>query len=135
MYFLFAVDNRTLKPRVTNKTVDVGVFMDYATTLSSQQKMAVFQFLSTGLRVCLCLSVSLSKHSIVLKPPLVPVLLNSAVCAVMEEVLLSHVCCKLCFCDLHCRGEAVSGAVRVWGDAETTAESADCGSEAAQQGL
>lgn len=48
-----AVDNRTFKPRKA-KTVDVGEFMDFANTLTSQQRLAVYQFLSTGALWCMC---------------------------------------------------------------------------------
>ena len=44
------VDNRSFKPRASARTIDVGEFADGTTTnsLSSQQRLAVYQFLSTG---------------------------------------------------------------------------------------
>ncbi len=40
-------DNRTFKPRVT-KSVDFGEFINSSVAISPQQKLAIFQFLSTG---------------------------------------------------------------------------------------
>lgn len=43
------VDNRSFKPRTSAKTIDVGELVGVSTnSLTSQQRLAVYQFLSTG---------------------------------------------------------------------------------------
>lgn len=54
---LYVVDNRSWKPR-ERKQVDVGDFMvpSESAILSPQQRLAVYQFLISGIQICLCCS-------------------------------------------------------------------------------
>ena len=47
-FFSCPVDNRTFEPRKGASNIDVGEFMNLTNSLSPQQRLAVFKFLSTG---------------------------------------------------------------------------------------